>query len=110
MLSPLAAIDPEELDQLEKEVEEKKQIEKPEKKPIFIPLWFPTIREGKQLGFNDPELKAWNKLRRDGTGWRQDASSTFYLNSRHELDSMLTRCVQMNLSTKRSNSHGMRWS
>ena len=79
MLSPLAAIDPEELDQLEKEAEEKKQIEKPEKKPIFIPLWFPTIREGKQLGFNDPELKAWNKLRRDATGWRQDASSTFLL-------------------------------
>lgn len=74
VLSPLSAIDPEELDQLEKEAEEKKQKEKPEKKPIFIPLWFPTIREGKGLSLKDREYKAWNELRRDGAGWRQDAS------------------------------------
>ena len=79
VLSPLGAIDPEELDQLEKEAEEKKKAEKPQKKPMFIPLWFPTIREGKRLGLQDPELKAWNKLRLDGTGWRQNASSTFPL-------------------------------
>ncbi|KAL1960752.1 hypothetical protein VTO42DRAFT_6582 [Malbranchea cinnamomea] len=69
VLSPLKELKDEGLDVVEVETNE-------ENVPIFIPLWFPIVREGKPISVDDPELKASRKFLRD-EALRQRLSDEF---------------------------------